>query len=90
VALNFALRKSMDFFDNPCNGMTFTTFVLALILDVNESFVVIQETAIEDAFDPNKAMDFDFSKAPVMDMLSLFSSMLHSYRIHVLCSLPDD
>jgi len=71
----------MDFFNDPCNVISFTSFLLTLILDMNESFVVIAPAECEDATETDAEMTLDFLEASVMDTLSLLSTTLHNYRL---------
>jgi len=71
----------MDFFNDPCNLITFASFVLALILEQNQSMPVICGEENEEYVDACIAVSLHVPQDPVMDRLHMMSSALHSYRL---------
>ena len=71
----------MDFFSDPCNLITFASFVLALILEQNQSMPVICGEENDEYADACIAVSPHVPEDPVMDRLHIMSSALHSYRL---------
>jgi len=71
----------MDFFSDPCNVITFTSLILALIVDANEPVpLTTAQLNPENAEDTN-VLSLQIPEAPVMDTLAMVSTALHSYRV---------
>jgi len=74
----------MDFFNDPAHVVAFTSLVLALILDANESFAVIEDASARDARQSSDPFRLNFDESPVMDTLSLASATLHYFRLSLV------
>ena len=71
----------MDFFSDPRNLITFASFVLALILEQNQSMPVISAEENDEYADACLAVLLPVPEDPIMDRLHMMSSALHSYRL---------
>lgn len=71
----------MDFFSDPRNLITFASFVLALILEQNQSMPVISAEENDEYAEACLAVSPLVLEDPVMDRLHMMSAALHSYRL---------
>lgn len=75
----------MNFFDDPCNVVTFTSMLLALVLDANDSLALPEAADLDNEEDVAAAMHVECVDTPVLDTFSFISSTLYNYR---LCCVP--
>lgn len=72
----------MDFFSDPCNVMTFTSWLLALLMDANDCLVLPEPTEWANEGDVVVAMHLECVDALVLDTFSFMSNTLYNYRLY--------